>query len=80
MAHGNHDPRSSRLTAIHWPDNVTVFGPDVESHLLERDGQPLALVHGISHAGSRENRNLAQLVRRDDTRDVFQLGVLHCTV
>ena len=80
MAHGNHDPLSSRLTAIHWPDNVTVFGPDVESHLLERDGQPLALVHGISHAGSRENRNLAQLFRRDDTRDVFQLGVLHCTV
>lgn len=80
MAHGNHDPLSSRLTAIHWPENVTVFGPDVESRLVEKDGHPLALVHGISHAGSRESRNLAQLFRRDDTRDVFQLGVLHCTV
>lgn len=80
MAHGNHDPLSSRLTAIHWPENVTVFGPDVESRLVEKDGQPLALVHGISHAGSRENRNLAQLFRRDDTQSVFQLGVLHCTV
>lgn len=80
MAHGNHDPLSSRLTAIHWPENVTVFGPDVESRLVEKDGHPLALIHGISHAGSRESRNLAQLFRRDDTRDVFQLGVLHCTV
>lgn len=80
MAHGNHDPLSSRLTAIHWPDNVTVFGPDVESHRLEKDGQPLAIIHGISHANSRENRNLAQLFRRDETQDIFQLGVLHCTV
>lgn len=80
MAHGNHDPLSSRLTAIHWPENVTVFGPDVESRLVEKDSQPLALVHGISHAGPRENRNLAQLFRRDDTQAVFQLGVLHCTV
>lgn len=80
MAHGNHDPLSSRLTAIHWPENVTVFGPEAESHLLEKDGLPLALVHGISHAGSRENRNLAQLFHRDETQDVFQLGVLHCTV
>ena len=80
MAHGNHDPLSSRFTAIHWPDNMTVFGPDVESHVLERDGQPIAVIHGISHAGSREGRNLAQLFRRDDAQEVFQLGVLHCTV
>lgn len=80
MAHGNHDPLSSRFSAIRWPENVTVFGPDVESHLLERDGLPLALIHGISHAGSRENRNLAQLFHRDEARNVFQLGVLHCTL
>lgn len=80
MAHGNHDPLSSRFTAIHWPDNVTVFGPDVERHVLERDGQPIAVIHGISHAGSRESRNLAQLFQRDNAQEVFQLGVLHCTV
>lgn len=80
MAHGNHDPLSSRFTAIHWPDNVTVFGPETERHVLEREGRSPVVIHGISHAGSRENRNLAQFFRRDETRDGFQLGVLHCTL
>ncbi len=31
LAHGNHDPLSSRLKTLDWPDNVTVFGPEVES-------------------------------------------------
>ena len=50
LAHGNHDPLSSRLAAVQWPDNVTIFGPDAESHTVEKDGQVVAVVHGISHA------------------------------
>ena len=80
LAHGNHDPLDSRLHTVEWPDNVTVFGPEVERHLIERDGQPLAVVHGISHARQREARNLARFFARDTRYDCFQLGVLHCTV
>lgn len=80
LAHGNHDPLSSRLAAVQWPDNVTVFGPDVESHAVEKDGKVVAVVHGISHAKIKEGRNLARLFRRSQHHDCFQLGVLHCTV
>ena len=80
LAHGNHDPLSSRLAAIQWPDNVTIFGPDVESHPVEKNGKIVAVVHGISHAKIKEGRNLARLFRRDQQHDCFQLGVLHCTV
>ena len=80
IAHGNHDPLNSVLESIRWPDNVTIFGPEVERHIVEKNGKPLAVVHGISHAKSREGRNLARLFRRDAASNCFQLGVLHCTV
>lgn len=80
LAHGNHDPLDSRLQSVEWPDNVTVFGPEVERHIIERDGRPLVIVHGISHAKIREARNLARFFERDKRHDCFQLGVLHCTV
>lgn len=80
VAHGNHDPLSSRLSAVDWPANVTIFGPEPEHHLLEKNGLPLAVVHGISHARDKESRNLARLFRRDAGQNCFQLGVLHCTL
>ena len=80
IAHGNHDPLNSLLASIRWPDNVTIFGPEIERHVIEKDGKPLAVIHGISHAKIREGRNLARLFRRDAEQTCFQLGVLHCTV
>ncbi|MDR2821277.1 MAG: DNA repair exonuclease [Desulfovibrio sp.] len=80
LAHGNHDPLSSRLAAVTWPDNVTIFGPAPEQHVFEKNGTPLAVVHGISHERNKESRNLAKLFRRDARHDCFQLGVLHCAV
>lgn len=80
IAHGNHDPLSSRLASVEWPANVTIFGAGVERHPVERAGEVIALVHGVSHARIREGRNLARLFRRDPEWDCFQLGVLHCTV
>lgn len=79
-AHGNHDPLDSRLRTVDWPDNVTIFGPEPESHVLRREGEPLAVIHGISHARVREARNLARLFRRRPDVTAFQLGVLHCSV
>ena len=50
-AHGNHDPLDSRLKAVDWPDNVTIFGPEPEQHVLYRDGAPLAVIHGMPASG-----------------------------
>lgn len=91
IAHGNHDPLTSRVRSLHWPDGVTVFGPQVESHALTRDGRVVAVVHGISHETDREGRNLAKRFSRAATvqgmvqdMDVPpgtpQIGVLHCNV
>lgn len=84
IAHGNHDPLSSRLRNIHWPENVTFFAEEVSSVPVFRRGAgegepPAALVHGVSHAGPRESRNLALRFKRGEEA-CFQLGVLHCSL
>lgn len=79
VAHGNHDPLSSQLVSIEWPPNTTVFGSQPEQHICEKQGVPFAVVHGISHTGDSETRNLAQQFHRDDGHDCFQIGVLHCS-
>lgn len=89
LAHGNHDPLQDE-TAIPWPDNVTVFGNRVTTCVAGRRGegpetdQPLALVHGISHSGPREGRNLARLFKRRPHTlldpDMYQIGLLHCAL
>ncbi len=97
IVHGNHDPLSSRLKMIAWPENTTIFSGELQSQSIyprpeavERDArlspsQPLAVVHGISHASSREGRNLAKSFTRlkgeqGELEKVFQLGLLHCAV
>ncbi len=83
LAHGNHDPLEDGPAAVRWPGNVTVFGPDVSGHRVERDGELLAVVHGISHTSRREKANLAQRFSRGQggfPSGVTQLGVLHCAV
>ncbi len=78
IVHGNHDPRGGRWSAVsQWPDGVTVFGHnEVETAVVERDGEPLALVHGISYAQQHVTDNLALGFARDE-RALFQVGLLH---
>lgn len=79
IAHGNHDPLASRIASLTMPSGTVVFGEDVSTHPVVRDGETIALVHGISHASTRETRNLARRFAR--TADACpQVGVLHCTI
>lgn len=96
IAHGNHDPLPDKAQPVAWPSNVTVFGPSAQCVCVaDANGVPLALVHGVSHAGPREKENLsARFVRYTpdavDERfvglpdilppDIFQIAVLHCAV
>ena len=79
VVHGNHDPLEDGWSAIRqWPDGVTVFGSEsVATAPVERDGQTLALIHGISYARRETRDNLALGFRRDRA-ECFQVGVLHC--
>ncbi len=80
LAHGNHDPQNSRLNSLSWPENVHIFGTDLQKEIVQKNGQPIALIHGISHGTNRENRNLARIFQREPHFDGFQLGVLHCSL
>ncbi|MDL2209849.1 DNA repair exonuclease [Desulfovibrio sp. OttesenSCG-928-O18] len=95
IAHGNHDPLPSGPLPVAWPDNVTVFGADPGCVCVERNGEPLALVHGLSHTGPRETANLAKRLAPYGPgvtgeaffslpggipADIFQVAVLHCAV
>ncbi len=83
IVHGNHDPLSSRLQMLHWPENVYTFGQDIESHVVKFQEKPIAVVHGISHTNEYEGRNLAKdFARRNEPeyKNIFQLGLLHCTL
>ena len=79
VVHGNHDPVEDGWSAVRkWPDGVTVFGPEsVAAVPVERDGQTLALIHGISYARRETRDNLALGFRRDRA-ECLQVGLLHC--
>jgi DNA repair exonuclease SbcCD nuclease subunit len=81
VVHGNHDPVEDGWSAVRtWPDGVTVFrAGEVTTIPVERDGQTLALVHGISYPRRAVSENLALRFRRDPAQ-CFQVGVLHCNV
>ena len=99
LAHGNHDPlrdeggyqggngqAGSGQAAVPWPDNVHVFGPEVGCRIAfaRGGGAPVALVHGVSHSGPAETRNLAATFKRKTPSllepDLFQIGLLHCAL
>ena len=81
IAHGNHDPVEEGWSAVRsWPELVTVFPTDrVASVVVERDGAPLATVHGISYARRDTTENLARRFHRTDDPGVH-IGVLHANV
>ena len=80
IAHGNHDPYTSRLATITWPPNVTIFGTEeVEQLLLGDPLDPTAVIHGLSHGKKNERRNLAKQFARS-SHPCYQIGLLHCTV
>ena len=79
IVHGNHDPLSSRLRTLQWPENVTIFGEQVGSHTLYREESPLAVIHGASHSGPKETRNLAAGFSRAPEH-CLQVGLLHTSL
>ena len=82
VAHGNHDPLQGKFLAVQWPSNVHIFRPDaVETLPVERKGELVAQVSGISYAAREETRNLASLfpITQDHTR-AFHIGLMHSNV
>lgn len=81
IVHGNHDPQGGRWSAIRaWPQLVTVFGHDgVDMKKVEKGGEPIALVHGMSYPERNVRDNLAARFSRSDTA-LYQIALLHANV
>jgi DNA repair exonuclease SbcCD nuclease subunit len=81
IAHGNHDPVDEGWSAVReWPERVTVFDAgQVQSFPVERDGETIAVVHGISYPQRAVTENLSRRIRRTPPA-CLQVGVLHCNV
>jgi exonuclease SbcD len=82
IVHGNHDPLETGWSAVSgdWPERVVVFpAGGVGCHVVERSGQVLAVVQGISYPRRDVRENLAVRFGRQ-LADALHVGVLHCAV
>lgn len=82
IVHGNHDPVATGWSAIRgdWPPLVTVFDHEtVGSVTVEKGGEPVATVHGISFSRRAEAENLALRFPQRSGPELH-VGVLHCNL
>ena len=82
VVHGNHDPVTTGWSAIRseWPPLVKIFDHGtVDEVEVEKDGELIATVRGISFAKREETDNLALLFPKRSGPEL-QVGVLHCNL
>lgn len=82
VVHGNHDPADGSWIALDWPDNIHFFSSSaVENQVaVNRDGEPIAEIWGISYATRKVTDNLLKQFPVPIRQDVYQIGLLHANV
>ncbi|MCM3699815.1 DNA repair exonuclease [Paenibacillus macerans] len=85
LIRGNHDPLGSRRLRLELPPHVTEFGAQAESRVAVRrsDGEPVAVVSGISYITPAVTENLALRFRRDEAEansPLYHIALLHANV
>jgi exonuclease SbcD len=83
--HGNHDPVSEGWSALRpedLPASAVLFDQSDAVRVVPavRDGEILAVVHGISFRSRTEARNLSLLFPENRCDGQFHIGLLHCNV
>lgn len=79
VIHGNHDPLDGWADSIHLPEGVHDFGQALESIVVEKDGQAVARIHGISYPTRKIDSRFGLGFRRAGD-EPFQIGLFHCNV
>lgn len=81
VVHGNHDPVTTGWSAVtSWPAHAHIFpSDDVTVFAVERNGERLATVQGISYATAATTENLALRFARPAGAGIH-IGLLHCNV
>jgi len=75
---GDRDPVAAQWSAVRaWPHGVTVFGADrISTVTVLRGGEPIATVHGLSHARPGATPDLVPRFRRTGGPGLH-VGLLH---
>ena len=83
--HGNQDPVGEGWSALRpedFPASAVLFDQcdEVRAVPVVRDGEIIAIVHGISFRSRSETRNLSLLFPEERSAGPFHIGLLHCNV
>lgn len=79
VVYGNHDPLDGWAHSLKFPEGVHIFGPELQSVVFEKDGLPVARIHGISYPTRQVDAQFGNGFRREGD-EPFQIGLFHCNV
>lgn len=79
VCHGNHDPLDGWSASLHWPGEVHIFGPHLESVSMPVGGEDVISIHGISYPQSHVDDSFGRGFKRQGSQP-FQIGLFHCSV
>lgn len=77
VVHGNHDPLDGWADSLQMPGGVHVFGPEVDSVVFEKEGVPVARIHGVSYPTRKIGKRFGKGFKREGD-EPFQIGLFHC--
>ncbi len=77
VVHGNHDPLDGWADSLQMPDGVHDFGPELDSVIFEKEGVPVARIHGISYPTRKIGKRFGKGFKREGD-EPFQIGLFHC--
>ncbi|MDP6666290.1 MAG: DNA repair exonuclease [Dehalococcoidia bacterium] len=80
VVHGNHDPLNGWQSSISWPEGVHIFGATPEWKNIEKNGEVVAAVQGMSYPTSEVTDNLAVQFSPPESGNMFAIGLLHANV
>ena len=77
VIHGNHDPLDGRIAKLKMPSEVSVFESKLTSETFEKEGKPVARIHGISYPKKEIGTTFGKGFKREGD-EPFQIGLFHC--
>ena len=80
VVHGNHDPLDGWQSSIAWPEGVHIFGAAPEWKNIEKNGEILAAVQGMSYPTREVTDNLALQFSPPQSGSIFTSWLLHANV
>lgn len=78
LSYGNHDHIKGNIHPITYPDNVYIFqSENVSQFIFEKDGQPLAEIHGFSYEDRAVVENKTSAYKIVHPELPFHIAMLH---